>query len=552
MLEVRLAKLIKLRIDKEADPENRRISVELVNPDSALTAKAVRTDNAGIYKVQSDLSRSGSALSTLVSTFDSNNNVLKVVLNNKYQLNLGVFSEKLADLSITNLVANKKLATGTMRVYEDENDINQIELNLKWSRFWAEIKKEIVKDTTGHAQANQQFNSYAGDVLAVLSSDLKLGYDAMAQERSEVKTDVGKFLFILGEFYSHILPPQQRAQLAAIVEQKLKERKEANEAINALPFHKRVYTRYNQVSETLAKISLRLRAISKRLGRKVPKLPLIKYNSSVDGFDNNVVITRAARHAENLYQANAIYRNGIRKLTERFLTAKGNLARNTKSLSTRALINKYKYRPLDSYTMVGMVFNRRNVIAFSGNSRILSSNCRYLLTHDLVRNKFSVVLNHNTKHQAVLSVFAYGEKNSIDINGEHAFIDNKKIALPYKFENKAKDAQLVVKRIHNGVRLEIEDELLVECHQDSNACIVGLTRFSIGKVNGLLGRSNYDPDRNGDDYWFLEKTCTKVASPRPVKPNREAIRTCYETFGRHRKCIFKDAFEVSSFFFSFV
>lgn len=543
LLELRFANLIKLRIDKEADPENRRISVELVNPEG-YTADSTSTDKNGIYKVESQLKKSGTQLAKLQSTFDSNNNVLNVILNDKYQLNLGVDTEKLADLSIVNLKENnKKLATGIMRVYEGDDDINYLELNLKWNRFWATMKKEILKDQNNNDDANPQFNSYLGDKFGVISKDLKSGYDAMAEERALVKKDCGQLLFILGDFYSHFLSSERRAQLAAYVEQKLKERKEADAAINALPFHKRVYKRYNQVSEALTKVYMKVRSISKRLARRVPKLPKIEYNSSVDGFDNNVIITRATRHAENLYQANAIYRNGIRKLSERFLNAKGNLARNTKAISTRALINKYKYRPLDSYTVVGMVFNRRNVIRFNGQARTLKTSCKYLLTHDLAKNRFSVILNNNRNDEGVLSVYAYG-RPAIEINGESAFISSKKIALPYSYTNKDKDADITVSKIQNGVRLEIEDELLVECYHDSHSCVVGVTRFSTGKVNGLLGRSKYDADTKDENYWFVDNQCKMQANKQPIAPNKEAIKTCYHTFGRHRNSILKDAFEV--------
>lgn len=534
-----MAKLIKLRIDKESDPENRQISVELESPGEGFSVDMTRTNNAGVYTVESKLKKAGSQISKIVSTFDSNNNVLNVVVNDKYKLNLGVFSEKLADLSIVNLQENKKLATGTMRLFEGDHHINYIELNLKWNRFWAAMQKEILKDDGGdRAETNEQYNSYLGDCFGEISKDLKPGYDVMAQYRAPLKEDCGKALFIIGEFYSNFLSAEKRAALAAFIEQKLKERKEANAAIDKERFLKRASIRYNQVSDALTRIYLRLRSVNKRLGRYVPKLPKIQYNSSVDGFANNVVFTRATRHAENLYQANAIYRNSIRRLSERFLSAKGNLARNTRALSFRALINKYKYKPLNSYTVAGMVFNRRGIIRFNGNA-FYTKQCQYLLTHDLAKRRFTVLLSNN-KFNGVVSVYAFGQK-PIGINGENAFIDQDvKLALPYTYQDKTKDAQLTITKTQSGVRLEIEDELLVECNRDSNACIIGLTRFSIGKVNGLLGRSNYDLG-DKDETWQLGRCDSPTGQ---VRNSPESKRFCYETFGRHCNSIFKNAFGV--------
>lgn len=545
-MEVRLAKLIKLRIDKEADPENRRISVELVNPEDTYKVDSTRTDKAGVYSVDSQLKQAGKQLSSLESKFDSNNNDLTVILNKKYKLTLGVYDETLANLVLTNTQEKKNLAEGTLRTY-DESNIDYVELHLKWNRFWSAMQKEILNNQNQNelAKTNTQFNSYFGDVLSQLSQDLKKPYDAINDERALVKKDLGQLLLILGDFYSNFIPEDQRGQIKSHIEAMMAAKKQEDDAMKAQPFHKRVYLKYNKLADKLNEMHLRVRSMSKRLARFVPKLPKVAYvNGKGDAskkFDNDLTVTRITHNAKNLYQANSIYRDNLRKLAKKFLDIKGNLARRSRSFSIKALVNKYKYKPLDSYTIVGMVYNRRNVLRFNGNAKILKAQCSYLLTHELTKNQFSVILNNNDK-DGILSVSAYGQP-AIEINAENAFINNKKISFPYKYENKEKLVKLVVKKIFNGVSLEIENELLVECYQDSKACIVALTRFSTGKVNGLLGRSNQDGENKDEDHWYVDKSC-KLPNVQLKAPSTEAIKTCYSAYGRHRKSLFKKAYGV--------
>ena len=106
---------------------------------------------------------------------------------------------------------------------------------------------------------------------------------------------------------------------------------------------------------------------------------------------------------------NAEYRDRVRRAGKITLFLKGNLVRDLESLGLRALINKYRYRSIASgYTIVGSVYNRRNVIGFGGEAVVLLSRCTYLLAHEMSKNRFTVLLNFNEK-TPVLSVYLYGQ-----------------------------------------------------------------------------------------------------------------------------------------------
>jgi hypothetical protein len=108
-LGIRVGKLIKLVVDKESDPEQRRISLQLSNPDESKYSLNVESsvNNRNVHVVESTLSEASRQLAKLVSKFDSTNNNFDVTVNalatgNVYNFNFGLFNETLA-----NVVAKK-------------------------------------------------------------------------------------------------------------------------------------------------------------------------------------------------------------------------------------------------------------------------------------------------------------------------------------------------------------------------------------------------------------------------------------------------------------
>ncbi len=192
--------------------------------------------------------------------------------------------------------------------------------------------------------------------------------------------------------------------------------------------------------------------------------------------------------------------------------------------------------------MIGHVYNKRNVLAFNGELRQLKAKCNYLLAHELAKNQFTVMLNNNDGKKGVISVAAYGQP-AIEINGKQAFVNDNAISLPHRVDIAAKSAQINVRRIHNGVSIEVNKDLLVTCYEDSNSCTVGITRWYTGKVSGLLGESTQDLSHPNEENWYLDSTCKlPVVANKASSP--EAVKTCYALFGEHKKSQLRDAFLV--------
>lgn len=153
------------------------------------------------------------------------------------------------------------------------------------------------------------------------------------------------------------------------------------------------------------------------------------------------------------------------------------------------------------------------------------------------KNQFSVILNHNDSPY-VLSLSAYGS-DLIDISYDKASINNKDITLPYVSSN----GKVTVTRTYNSVCAEVSNDMEICCNKDSKSCSVALTRWYTGKVNGLLGRANYDRDQVEEDTWYLESSC-KLPNIKLKEPAPEAVQTCYSIFGKHSKAVFRDALTV--------
>ena len=550
-LGIRVGKVLKLSVDKEFDPEQRLVSLQLVNPDESkyqFLGKSNLVNN--VYVVEGVLSQNGNELSQIVSKFDSVNNDFDVVIkgvatNNAYRFNFGVFNETLANAFVLNQNENKLLGKASLQVVKDENKQNNLVLSLKWNRLWKSIQQEILgaANSDNLADTNQKFNSYFGDVYSQLTSDLKQIVAENKDEKSSLKGDFANFAGLLLDFYSNYLSKETKANLeqmqmqkvVAALEEQLRDEPET-------PLYKRALQRYNEIAHTLTVVSLEVRKYSKVLSKYVPRLPTYEYNQEENAeFANSFVLSRPTLNAKNLYQFNAEYRNYLIEFGERVISYKLNKVRsNLGGIGVRALINKYKYRSLSDYTVVGHVFNKRNIIAFDGESIVLQAQCRYLLAHETQKNRFSVVLNFD-KSKYPISVFAYGQK-SVDISYDSAAINGEPTAMPRSIAL-GEHGQMVVTKNNQGVCVELDSELKVCCYDDSKSCTVAATRWYTGKLNGLLGKADNNIERINQADWFLKDTCT-FPNANLKKPTEIAVKTCYSMFGRHRQSLFRNAIQV--------
>jgi hypothetical protein len=543
---LRLAQLLQFTVQKD-DPANRKISASLVSPDaSRYTAETkIVAGHSRHYVLESTLTEtaSGKLLATLTSQFCSTNNKFDIEVKTgngvTYNFNLGIYNETVANAY---LLRNGERVMVEQLAIHDHDGHKDLDLTVRWNRVWGQFKQDVLNG--GQAVASDpKFNSYFGDVYGELSADLKPVVESIRAERKALTQELMQSFGLYVDYYKYYLPKSMQDGIAQYMKNKQTEMAAEEKERANWPLYKRVFVQYNSFAEKINSLNLRVRSVSERLAKVVPRLPTIKYNQEANGkYANNLVISRATLNAHSLYQFYAEYRESVRATSNRIQSLKGSLLRNTAGYSLRSLWNKYKYRSFRAYTMIGHVFNGRNVITFNGEFKPLQATCKVLLAHDLVKNQFTVVLNENKKSGGVISVSAYGQP-AIEISGKQAFVNDKSVSLPYSVSVASKSAQINVRRTNNGVSVEVNKDLLVTCYEDSNSCTVALTRWYTGKVSGLLGESTQNLANGNEDYWSLGGGCTASAGS-VKKPTDDAVRACYSLFGKHRKSPFKNAFTV--------
>ena len=554
-LGLRVGKVLKLSVDKESDPEQRRVSLQLTNPDESKYQFEGKSNMQNeIYTVEGTLSQDSTKLSNIVSIFDAKNanfdvKINGLVSNNKYRFNFGVFDETLANAYVKDENTNKVLGKVSMQVAKNEDNHYELIMSMKWNRFWKLIQQDILGNTDSNlANLNDKYNSYFGDVYSQLTEDLKPVVLARQKAREAVKSDFKNLFFMLVDFYSNFLTPNLKQKLRKLelkmIQEALKEKVNTSEQ---LPVYKRVLRKYNKIAKKLTALNMKIRKYSKSLSKYIPRLPTYEYNREGNGeYENDLVIRRPTFYAKNLYQFNHEYRNYVRKAGQNFLKLKRNLVRsNLSGMGIKALINKYKYRSLSDYTMVAHVFNKRNIIGFDGESVILKSRCKYLLAHETQKNRFSVVLNFD-RSKYPISVYAHGKK-SVDIGYSSAAVANEATPLPRYFDL-GEQGSLSVKRVNDAICVELNHDMKVCCYNDSKSCTIAVTRWYTGKLNGLLGKADNSPSKIVSSDWFLNSKC-KAKNSALRLPTETAVKTCYNIFGRHRKAIFRNAIQVNFIYF---
>ena len=99
-------------------------------------------------------------------------------------------------------------------------------------------------------------------------------------------------------------------------------------------------------------------------------------------------------------------------------------------------------------------------------------------------------------------------------------------------------------RTYSGVCVNVNNDLEVCCNKESKSCTVALTRWHTGRINGLLGRTNYKRDALEEEAWFLDASC-KAQKLKMKEPSDAAVNTCHSIFGKHRKSVFRSALTVN-------
>jgi len=508
-LWVRMGKLVELNVDKESDPEQRRISLVFTNPDETVYVyegqSTTTTDN--IYVVNGKLRKNSQILSQIKSSFDSDNNHLVVELTGlstgkTYKLDFGMYNETLANAYLMDVKANQVLGLVSLGVEMHDNHYDLV-MKSRWNRMWSEIQNEIMagQGMDKKVQKDDAFNSYIGDVYSSLSNDLKKSWDVIRQDRNNILNDLG---------------------LTRVFENS--KTVDFNQTIS-------YFKTYNMIASKLTEASLMVRTGSKFLSTYIPRFPTVAYNSlETKGFANNLVIRRPTLNARTLYQFNAEYRNYVKQIGDWVLFFKTMLIRDVNAMSVTGLYNKYKMRSLRDYTLVGNVFNRRNIIGFDGEQIVLQTKCTYLLAHETHKNRFSVVLNYND-YQYPITVYTYGQKR-VDISYNKVAVDQKSVSFPQTLLF-GDNGNMTITRLNTAVCVELNHDLRVCCYEDSQSCTIATTRWFTGKLNGILGNQNHNIERIQENLWFLEKSCNIQRMPVRTATN-EVFEQCNTLFGNSR------------------
>lgn len=441
------------------------------------------------------------------------------------------------------------MATGSIKV-NNQYTHHEVELNLKWNRLWSRLQNDIManQNQSNKVQPSKYSKSYFGDVFNSVVSDFNLTLQSAHKESQFIADDLKNSFEFLKDFYNNLNLKENESNEDSFSDFESMDQFDTNSLGNYLLI---VYNRYAEITNefnSLTQPNIKVYSpefsdLFEKYFQKNPKLPRIYYNDEYHQslFDNNLILKRRTLNADNLFKLIAEYRNELKEIANEILESKmEDFKEPEEKISLYDLYNKEE----NNFKIVGHVFNRRNILTFNGESKTLKSKCKYLLTHELTKNKFSVILNQNTDN-TFLGISALGQP-LIEITDQKAFINGKQIALPYLNDVQDK-GRILVKKNLNSISVQVNNDLLVICYQDSKSCSISLNNWFTGKVNGLLGRSSFNLDNVNEDYWYLDKTC-KLPNIQLKKFTNDSLKVCYSIFGKNEKSIFKNAVQVNIYF----
>jgi hypothetical protein len=542
-LQIRVSDLISFVIDNQDDPHDKKISIEISSRAGGSGYKLVtssRNEN-DIYITRGLLRKDGKDVSSVTSSFDSENTNLNVKVNgletkSNYEFNFGLYNESTAvgnmkkngefveTMSIQLVPLNKAKPFGSQ----------ELVINVRWNDFWKNFEKTILGDSS---ESLTNGTSYLRYVYNELKDEFKPIFQSIKNGRDNTLADVKNYILYELEYLGVItpLPEKDLPELTKTVSL------EDDEEITDELFYKRFFDRYNRIVGKLNSIrEISYKANMKLLAALIPKFSKISYNhENSSTFENNIEIRKYISRAANLYQLRAEGRNDVRRFAAGLQSLQSlTLMQPIEILSIEAINNRYKYRTVrHGYSSVGTVFNKRNIIGFGGEYESIHTQSRYLLAHDMTENRFSVILN-NSSQSEILSIYMYG-KGPIGIGYERVSYNGTQVSLP--FEIKHENGEIFIGRSNNGICVKSHNDVTVCCYQESTSCSVALSKWWYGKVNGLLGNSNNYPQKLRQEDWSINKVDFRKAVLKPS--TEEAVEKCHKFFGDYN--LFSNAFVVS-------
>jgi hypothetical protein len=561
-INIQIAKVLKLTVDKGVDNDDRKISIEFNNPSSnEYKLEATSTVDDSLYKVVGKLSKNAQSISQLTSSFDSNKNQLNATIQslnpdnqNKYELSTSLLDEKTFKAVVVN--NQKKVIDATLSIVKDENknfyyeiSYPKLKLNLNWSRFWSQLKKEILDSRDVYE--NDKFNSYFGDAYSQLKSELTQPCVNSKDGLSNIGQDFATLIFIEAASYEKYLSPfpifnRRYSQVKYGIQNSFIEVDEDDDEDDDDDeeddySNGSILSRYNQFANRFNNMESNSPVYYYLYNSNtVPRLPIIyyEYNSFSGQLDNSLTVSLEKFNTDNLYQLNSQYRDFLRQLADKVLTIKSAMI---KSKNLMAMRNEYTLSA--DFKLVGHIHNRRNIIQFNGNFNALQTRCQYLLAHDIHRNKFSIILN-NDKDKSTPQIFFHTIGKKFAFSSNKVEVDDESIALPAFYTSTNGQDKVSIRRSVNSICVDLNDDAKVCCYDDSNSCTVTLNRFYTGRVNGLLGKGN-EIDESEESKWFLGDKCEYRNLPLK-NPSIEASKICYQLFGQHLSSPFRSSFRTVS------
>lgn len=203
-------------------------------------------------------------------------------------------------------------------------------------------------------------------------------------------------------------------------------------------------------------------------------------------------------------------------------------------------------RHIITFDKTNINFNAREFGSLTRESQALNDECSYLLAHDFIDNRFTIVLKSSTineNNQQFLSkrLLIQSQEAKVEIelgnpSGEIRISDQLTTIQP------TKSGDFLITRELNVVTVVSKKGFKVQCNLEFDVCLIELSGWYFGKVAGVLGTMNneqFDDLTTSDNYivddknTFIESWMTKECVNAEINPLVN-VTNFYE--GLHRNC----------------
>ncbi|RUS82211.1 hypothetical protein EGW08_010025 [Elysia chlorotica] len=175
----------------------------------------------------------------------------------------------------------------------------------------------------------------------------------------------------------------------------------------------------------------------------------------------------------------------------------------------------------------------QHVITFDKHEYDFLSKCSHVLTRDTLKDKFSVVVNYNSrpKKDGVESICFTIEDNHVEVSHDYKLtVNNQGVEMPYTSDK--------VKVVREGdfVRVQYIHGLEVLCNPKLDLYKVTVSGWYHGRLAGLLG--HYDNEQHSDlslletasDFEVNKKRCTTSNIAAKPQPEADKQGICLRVF----------------------